>query len=91
MSAFKPEALSDKIEKLNATQQSIETVSQWCIFFRKVRVVLAWLVKSVAVATPPLSARLISTRPFLLAMRCFTIRQVHAYLQTVRYSETHLR
>lgn len=36
MAAFRPEALVDKLNKLNASQQSIETISQWCIFFRKV-------------------------------------------------------
>ena len=34
--AFKAEALIEKLGKLNATQQSIETTSQWCIFYRKV-------------------------------------------------------
>jgi hypothetical protein len=36
MAAFRPEAFVDKLNKLNASQQSIETISQWCIFFRKV-------------------------------------------------------
>ena len=34
--SFKAEALVEKLGKLNATQQSIETTSQWCIFYRKV-------------------------------------------------------
>lgn len=35
MAAFRPEALIEKLGKLNATQQSIEMVSQYCIFFKK--------------------------------------------------------
>ena len=33
---FQPEALLLKLSRLNATQQSIETVSNYCTFFRKV-------------------------------------------------------
>jgi hypothetical protein len=36
MANFKPEALLDKLTKLNTSQQSIETVSAWCQFYRKV-------------------------------------------------------
>lgn len=35
-SGLQPEALQAKLAKLNATQQSIETVSAYCIFYRKV-------------------------------------------------------
>lgn len=28
--------LAEKLSKLNSTQQSIETLSQWCIFYKKV-------------------------------------------------------
>lgn len=33
---FQPEALLEKLARLNPTQQSIQTVSSYCTFFRKV-------------------------------------------------------
>ncbi|KAK9796638.1 hypothetical protein WJX73_006490 [Symbiochloris irregularis] len=46
-SGFQPEALQAKLAKLNATQQSIETVSAYCIFYRKDarKVVSTWEVE----------------------------------------------
>lgn len=37
MGTFSSQLLLDKLAKLNTSQQSIETVSQWCQFHRKVR------------------------------------------------------
>lgn len=34
-SAYASQILSDKSTKLNNSQQSIETLSHWCIFYRK--------------------------------------------------------
>ena len=36
MSGFNPQALVDKLTRLNNSQQSIETLSNWCTFYRKV-------------------------------------------------------
>lgn len=43
-SAFNDQILADKLKKLNNSQQSIETLSHWCIFHRKKaqRVVETW-------------------------------------------------
>ncbi|KAK9826893.1 hypothetical protein WJX81_006004 [Elliptochloris bilobata] len=35
MSAFNTQALVDKLSRLNSSQQSIETISAWCTFYRK--------------------------------------------------------
>jgi len=37
MSAFNTQALVEKLSRLNSSQQSIETISAWCTFYRKVR------------------------------------------------------
>ena len=37
MAVLNTQALVDKLNKLNNSQQSIETVSAWCIFYRKVQ------------------------------------------------------
>ena len=37
MAGFQQSSLVDKLVKLKNTQQSIETVSSWCTFYRKVR------------------------------------------------------
>ncbi|CAL8471276.1 g10818 [Coccomyxa elongata] len=44
MSGFNQSSLVDKLVKLNNTQQSIETVSSWCTFYRKEarKVVQTW-------------------------------------------------
>ena len=35
MALFDSAALTEKLSKLNASAQSIETLSQWCLFHRK--------------------------------------------------------
>ena len=35
MSSYSPELLLDKLRKVNSTQQSIETVSAWCVFYHR--------------------------------------------------------
>jgi regulator of Ty1 transposition protein 103 len=37
MSGFPAHTFVDKLNRLNNSQQSIETISAWCIFYRKVR------------------------------------------------------
>ena len=36
MPGLNPQVLVDKLTRLNNSQQSIETVSNWCTFYRKV-------------------------------------------------------
>lgn len=35
MGTFKPDTFRTKLENLNSTQASIETLSNWCQFYRK--------------------------------------------------------
>ncbi|KAK9806185.1 hypothetical protein WJX72_004649 [[Myrmecia] bisecta] len=44
MGTINQQTLAERLSKLNSTQQSIETLSQWCIFYRKEarKIVAAW-------------------------------------------------
>ena len=72
MSSFKSQTLVDKLSRLNSSQQSIETISAWCTFYRKACRLFALLVVDAWHAPPqhPVSAVTAITFHWFMCLLC---------------------